>query len=125
MKAPIAESEPVPDNRDRYPVLHNMMSGYFYQSADLQEPDPYRIVETYRQDISQSQADCLIDEINRFLDRYGMHETTLGEAFEVIFHPETDFPLFLQEPVRDALVKVADIMAGKPVPLLPPGGNGP
>jgi hypothetical protein len=56
----------------------------------------------------------MIEEIHRFLEHYGGNEAQLTEAFERIFRPETSFHRFWGRTTRESLLRVADIMAGKP-----------
>ena len=42
----------------------------------------------YRDHLPKSEVDATIDDIARFLGRYGKNEATLQKALERVFHPE-------------------------------------
>jgi hypothetical protein len=100
---------------DEYPSLANLVHGYFHQDYDIISEDSDIVIATYKSDSPSDIPASIIEEIHRFLDRYGSDETQLTQAFERIFRPETSFHRFWGRTTRESLLRVADIMAGKPV----------
>jgi hypothetical protein len=107
--------EQTSSERDGYPNLHNLISGYFHQDYDIVSEDSDIVIAAYKSDSPSDIPAAMIEEIHRFLEHYGGDEAQLTQAFERIFSPETSFHRFWGRTTRESLLRIADIMAGKPV----------
>ncbi len=104
---------------DDFPVLRNMISGYFHQDYDVISDDSDVVVATYKEDTPVEVHLAMVQEIGQLLERYGADEEELTRAFERIFRPETSFHRFWGRTTRESLERVADIMSGKPIASSP------
>jgi hypothetical protein len=101
---------------DDYPALTGLIDGYFHQDYDVVSEDGDDVVAAFRDENLPAVRQSLIEDIHRFLDRYGTDEKQLTDAFERVFTPETAFHRFWGRTTREALLKVIEIVSAPATP---------
>lgn len=104
------------EERDDYPTLRGLVRGYFHQDYDIISDDDDLVVAVFRDENLPATRQRLIEDIHRFLDRYGADERHLTDAFERVFTPETAFHRFEGRTTREALLKVIEIVSAPATP---------
>ena len=104
------------EERDDYPTLTGLVDGYFHQDYDIISEDGDEVVAAFRDETLPAVHQSLIEDIRRFLDRYGADEKLLTEAFERVFKPDTAFHRFWGRTTREALLKVIEIVSAPATP---------
>jgi hypothetical protein len=104
------------EESDNYPTLKGLVRGYFHQDYDIISDDDDLVVAAFRDENLPATLQRLIDDIQRFLARYGADEKQLTDAFERVFTPETAFHRFFGRTTREALLKVIEIVSAPATP---------
>ena len=104
------------EESDDYPTLKGLVRGYFHQDYDIISEDGDEVVAAFRDENLPEVRQSLIEDIHRFLDRYGSDEKQLTAAFERVFTPETAFHRFWGRTTREALLKVVEIVSAPATP---------
>jgi hypothetical protein len=104
------------EEREDYPALRGLVRGYFHQDYDIISEDGDEVVAAFRDENLPATREQLIDDIQRFLARYGADEAELTKAFERVFTPETGFHRFWGRTTREALLKVIEIVSAPATP---------
>lgn len=72
-----------------YPQLDALLGGYFHQDSIIFGETLEKVLGVYRADVSATERTGAVEDIHRFLQKYGPAETTIAEALERTFKPET------------------------------------
>ena len=118
----LPDSPKQPQERDGYPALTNLVDCYFFQDYDIWGQTPDEIVEVYKYMIRPARPTPLVDDLQRFLVQYGNSEEDLEAAFSRVFHPELEIYGWNGRSLREALVRIIEILSdennpGRPAPL--------
>jgi len=71
------------------PTLKGLVRGYFHRDYDIISEDGDEVIAAFRDENLPMVRQSLMEDIHRFLDRYGADEKQLTDAFERVFTPET------------------------------------
>jgi hypothetical protein len=99
-----------------YPVLRSLISGYFNQDWDIisKTEDPDEVIAIVKQETSPEGIHNLINDIERFVAKYGQSDSELNDALERVFQPEVDFYNMKDRTTREGLQKAIEILSNSP-----------
>jgi len=101
---------------DDYLTLKGLVRGYFHQDYDIISEDGDEVIAAFRDENLPMVRQNLIEDIHRFLGRYGVDEKQLTNAFQRVCTPETAFHRFEGRTTREALLKVIEIVSAPAIP---------
>ena len=106
---------------DEYPALSYLVRLYFFQDYDIISEDPDEIVMVFKHENLPYYTQGVATDIERFLNEYGESEAELESAFTRIFDPDMNIYGWNHRTLREALLKIAEIVSdqsnpGKPRP---------
>jgi hypothetical protein len=101
------------EERDEYPALRTLISAYFNQDWDIiyETKDPDELIAIVKEEATPEGVHELIQDIERFLTKYGQSDAELKDALERIFRPEVDFYNTKGRGTREGLKKVIEILS--------------
>jgi hypothetical protein len=94
-----------------YSALDALLGEYFHQDSIIFGKTLEEVLGVYRTDVSADERARAVDDINRFLQKYGPDEAVVAEALERIFKPETVIEGREGLNAKHWLEKIADLLA--------------
>jgi hypothetical protein len=104
---------------DSYPGLKNLIGCYFDQDSSFISEDPDEVVAYFKEENQPAFTQNIInvkDDIDRFLKVYGENDAQLSEAFTRVFKPETAISGWNGRTMREALMKIVEILSDDEIP---------
>jgi hypothetical protein len=97
--------------RRGFPHLAYLLAGWFHQDFELEGDGLEAIVRRYAADVSEEERRGTVEDIGRFVARFGASEKMLNEAVERVFHPEVLIDGWDGLTTRQWLERVAKLLA--------------
>jgi hypothetical protein len=94
-----------------YPQLDALLSGYFHQDSVIFGETLEEVLGVYRADVSAAERMGAVEDIHRFLQKYGPVEAAIAEALERTFKPETVIEGWEGSNAKQWLEKIAGLLA--------------
>jgi hypothetical protein len=94
-----------------YPYLDALLSGYFHQDSVIFGKTLEQVLGVYRADVSDIERISAVEDIRRFLRKYGPAGAAVAEALERTFKPETVIEGWEGSDAKCWLQKVAGLLA--------------
>ncbi len=107
---------PTYPERAPYPLLTNLVQGYFHQDYDILSEDPDEIIRIYKGREWPAIRLGLIADIELFLKEHGGTDEELTQSFRKTFRPEVDFARLRDGSTKESLLKIVEILTDDAVP---------